>query len=84
MTLRFIRDEALDPPRVAYAVGSSAGGAVRRNRARRRLRAAIAVRIDTLAPGSYLFGGGPELATCPFELLGARVAELVEAAGGVR
>jgi ribonuclease P protein component len=45
-------------PCVAYAVGRRAGGAVVRNRARRRLRAAVAGAGPALAPGSYLVSAG--------------------------
>jgi ribonuclease P protein component len=46
-----------DPPRVAYAVGRRAGGAVARNRIRRRLRAAIREHVAELEPGrAYLVG----------------------------
>jgi ribonuclease P protein component len=44
-------------PAVAYAIGRSVGGAVERNRLRRRLRAAVA--DVELAPGTYLIGAGP-------------------------
>lgn len=46
---------------VAYAIGRSVGGAVDRNRLRRRLRAVVA-ELD-LAPGTYLIGAGPAAAT---------------------
>ena len=50
------------PPRVAYAVGRSAGPAVQRNRLRRRLRAVVADLAHDLAPGAYLVAAGPEAA----------------------
>jgi len=44
-----------DPPRVAYAVGRKAGGAVARNLVRRRLRAAARSHRAELEPGrAYL------------------------------
>ena len=46
-------------PRVAFAIGRSAGTAVRRNRARRQLRelfAAAARDSDLVRPGDYLIG----------------------------
>ena len=47
------------PPRVAYAVGRGAGGAVARNRLRRRLRAAVQAERAALAGGhAYLVGAG--------------------------
>ena len=46
-----------DPPRVAYAVGRHAGGAVARNKIRRRLRAATQAHAQELEPGrAYLVG----------------------------
>jgi ribonuclease P protein component len=59
------------PPRVAFVVGKAAGGAVVRNRIRRRLRAALRelqVR-GALPAGSYLFGGGADLAHMPWSAL---------------
>ena len=46
-------------PRVAYAIGKRVGGAVVRNRLRRRLRAVLAS-VEDLARGDYLFGAAPE------------------------
>jgi ribonuclease P protein component len=57
ITLRFTPDPSgRELPGVAYAVGRSVGGAVVRNRLRRRLRAVVAAHEDLLRPGSYLFG----------------------------
>jgi ribonuclease P protein component len=49
------------PPRVAYAVGRSAGSAVARNRLRRRLRATVAglAGAGQLPPGAYLVAASP-------------------------
>jgi ribonuclease P protein component len=69
-----------EPPRVAFALGRNVGSAVRRNRARRRLRAAIAAHAGELAPGAYLFGGGPDVVTVPFPILERAVVELLGAA----
>jgi ribonuclease P protein component len=66
------------PPRVAYAVGRKVGGAVTRNRVRRRLRASVAGSRSQLRPGAaYLFGAGREAATMSFADLDAAVAELL-------
>jgi ribonuclease P protein component len=66
------------PPRVAYAVGRKVGGAVTRNRVRRRLRASVARHRSHLRPGAaYLFGAGQEAATAPFAELEAAVGELL-------
>src|SRR5579862_1355733 len=45
------------PPRVAFAVGRKVGGAVVRNRVRRRLRALA--RTSALPAGAWLVGVGP-------------------------
>jgi ribonuclease P protein component len=59
------------PPRVAFAVGRTIGGAVLRNRIRRRLRAALReLRADGRLPaGTYLVGGQAELAHLPWSTL---------------
>src|SRR4051795_13680393 len=49
-----------EPPRVAYAIGSRVGGAVVRNRVRRRLRAATHSHAHELDPGhAYLVSTTP-------------------------
>jgi len=50
------------PPRVAYAIGRGTGGAVVRNRLRRRLRAILSEHEQILAPGAYLIGARPHAA----------------------
>ncbi len=64
-------DAATTPPRAGFTVGKGTGGAVVRNRVRRRLRAALRVRLadGRLAPGTYLLGGTAELATMPWPAL---------------
>ncbi|MEY3034675.1 MAG: Ribonuclease [Actinomycetota bacterium] len=47
-------DSSIPTPRIAFAIGRSAGTAVTRNRIRRRLREAV--RHSSLVPGLYLFG----------------------------
>jgi len=42
---------ASEPPRAAFAVGRNVGGAVVRNRVRRRLRSALVEHHDLLRPG---------------------------------
>jgi ribonuclease P protein component len=61
--------------RVAYAVGRKVGGAVVRNRVRRRLRAAMAdlarTSPDLVPAGAYLVSAAPEAASLSFDQLAA-------------
>jgi ribonuclease P protein component len=63
-------------------VGRVGGSAVRRNRIRRRLRAAMrqAEARGDVTPGSYLVGAGPEVMTMPFPELEHTLAELLTTA----
>jgi ribonuclease P protein component len=71
-----------EPPRAAFAVGRVVGGAVARNRIRRRLRAALReLQVAGRLPGgTYLIGGGAELGTLPWPDLRAALDEAVVAA----
>ena len=60
----------VEPPRVAYAVGRQAGGAVARNKIRRRLRAATRAHAQELEPGrAYLVGVVGSRTTAPYAAL---------------
>jgi ribonuclease P protein component len=75
------------PPRVACAVGKAAGGAVLRNRVRRRLRSgALELRQrDGLPDGTYLLAGSAAVAQVPFdEVVRALEAAVAAAVGGRR
>jgi ribonuclease P protein component len=67
------------PAQAGFAVGRSAGGAVVRNRVRRRLRAALRqlATEGRLPAGAYLLGGGATLATLPWAELVDLVAETI-------
>ena len=69
-------DEAM-VARVAYSVGKKAGGAVQRNRLRRRLRASVAEISPGLVPGAYLVSVRTEAAALPFEKLRETVAQAI-------
>jgi ribonuclease P protein component len=51
---------------VAYSVGRRLGGAVVRNRVRRRLRQIVAERAPHLVSGAYLIGVAPAAASLSF------------------
>ena len=60
------------PPRVAYAVSRRVGGAVARNRIRRRLRAVVRAEAARLEPAcAYLISAGPTAIDAPFSELRA-------------
>jgi ribonuclease P protein component len=69
-----------EPPRVAYAIGRGVGGAVVRNRVRRRLRAATRVHASELVPGrAYLVGASPAAATLTYDELSSALSETLRA-----
>jgi ribonuclease P protein component len=82
LTVTWLPGPADVPPGAAFAVGRSAGGAVTRNRVRRRLRAALRElqAAGRLPGGSYLVGGSAALAELPWdelvELLGSVIEEV--------
>ena len=72
-------DDGGDRARVAYAVGRRIGGAVERNRLRRRLRSAVSV-IESeagLSPGAYLVAPSRETSKLEYEELVSTVHRAV-------
>lgn len=78
LTLTFVPGAPGDPPRVAYAIGRTVGGAVVRNRLRRRLRSVVSELDPVLQPGAYLISAAPRAASLSFEELRTTVAEALE------
>ena len=74
--------EALHVPVVAYAVGRAHGGAVERNRVRRRLRAAVREVAPSLPQGAYLVRADPSVGSLLPAELGRAVREAVLGAAG--
>jgi ribonuclease P protein component len=70
------------PPRAGFVVGRSVGGAVLRNRIRRRLRAALRElqAADRLPGGTYLLGATADAASLPWAELLASVHDAVSTA----
>lgn len=77
LTVAHLPGEASEPPRVAFAIGRRVGGAVVRNRVRRRLRAHLASRSFALPAGVYLVSAGPAAATASFDELAGDLAVAV-------
>jgi ribonuclease P protein component len=84
LSLRYVPDADGSRARVAYSVARVRGSAVRRNRIRRRLRAAVraAEARGDLASGAYLVAAGPEVLTMPFAALEQALTELLTSARG--
>lgn len=85
VSVTYVADPAAQAtPRVAFQVGKATGGAVVRNRVRRRLRAALReLRHQGRLPGgTYLVGGRVEVADQPWPQLLADVDGAVAAATG--
>ena len=67
------------PPRVAYAIGRRTGGAVERNRIRRRLRHVVRNHAAQLRPDhQYLVGVTPAALHTPADELASAWLRLVE------
>ena len=81
LTVSFVEGNSPDVLRVAYAVGRTVGGAVERNRLRRRLRAILNELAPQLRPGAYLIGAAPEAAQLRFGELRATMIRAIEALG---
>lgn len=82
ITITWLRPDPQDPvtpPRVGFAVGRNVGGAVGRNRIRRRLRAGFRElqRSEGLPTGAYLVGATAEVARLPWASLLAALTEAV-------
>lgn len=70
------------PARLGISASRKVGGAVRRNRAKRRLREAARELIPTLPQGTdVVLVATPAAATEPFEQLERRVRTVIERAG---
>ncbi len=79
MTVTWVPGDQAEPPRVAFAVGRRVGGAVVRNRIRRRLRAIVREVEPLLQPGAYLVSAATEANSMPYGELKATVCEALDA-----
>ncbi len=68
--------------RVGFSVSKRVGNAVQRNRAKRRMRAALSPLIDRVAGGcNVIFVAKPEVLDAPFPELGRQMETLLQRAG---
>lgn len=81
MAVRFLPGDEAGRVLFAYSVGRRYGGAVKRNRCRRRLRAIAAEAAPGLAPGVYLVQMRQGAESCGYGELRKRVLEAIRRAG---
>ncbi|MEI2764932.1 MAG: ribonuclease P protein component [Dermatophilaceae bacterium] len=86
ISLRAADPSTVRPTRVGFAVGRPVGGAVVRNRTRRRLRAIVAARLDGIPSGvDVVVRATPAAAGATFAALGAELDRVLDRAlRGVR
>jgi ribonuclease P protein component len=77
LSVRFVAAPPGSRPQVAYAVGRQVGGAVDRNRLRRRLRAIVAEQAPALPAGAYVIGAGPGGPELEFEELRVAMGQAI-------
>lgn len=80
INVNFTRDDGPMQAKVGYAVGKRVGGAVVRNRLRRRLRSVVSEVEEQLRPGSYLVTAAPEANGLTHEELKRRVVRAMACA----
>lgn len=77
---RLLPGDPSEPPAVAYAIPRATGGAVERNRLRRRLRASVRELESELVPGGrYLISAGPAVSALSPAELRATLCEVLRA-----
>ncbi|HEX3840091.1 MAG TPA: ribonuclease P protein component [Acidimicrobiales bacterium] len=84
LRVKFVRRNSWSRAEIAYALGKKLGGAVVRNRLRRRLRAIVTAGGIELSPGAYLVSAGPGATTLSFDQLRLAMGQAVRAATGNR
>ncbi len=85
MRLRYLADTSEGGlRRVAYAIPRKAGGAVVRNRLRRRLRAAVDQVDGEMAPGAYLISPDRAVIDMDFNELIDSLRKSLRAAGALQ
>jgi ribonuclease P protein component len=84
LRVKFVQQISWSRAEVAYALGKKLGGAVVRNRLRRRLRAIVAADGIELSPGAYLVSAGPGATKLSFDELRVAMGHALRGATGNR
>lgn len=84
LTVTFLGGDTWSEPHVAYAIGRRVGGAVVRNRLRRRMRSIVTEWSSSLPAGAYLVSTGPGATRLPFNELRLAMARALQTATGSR
>ena len=84
LRVKFVRQSSWSKAEIAYALGKKLGGAVIRNRLRRRLRAIVVADGIELSPGAYLVSAGPGATKLSFDELRVAMGHALRAATGDR
>jgi ribonuclease P protein component len=80
LTVSYLASSSSVRPQVAYAIGRQVGGAVDRNRLRRRLRAIVAEQAAFLPAGAYVVRASSDGGVWGFEELKVAMSQAVEKA----
>jgi ribonuclease P protein component len=80
LRVKFVQQNTWSRAEIAYALGKKLGGAVVRNRLRRRLRAIVSTGEVGLSPGAYLVSAGPGATELSFDELTAAMSQAVRVA----
>jgi ribonuclease P protein component len=76
--IAYVSDDAVSGPCVAFAIGRRVGGAVVRNRLRRRLRSVLGELAPQMEPGSYLVSTSPAAAQSSYDDLRATMTAVID------
>ncbi len=80
ITVQFLPQPDWLQSQVAYAIGRQCGGAVERNRLRRRMRAVLGEQAQVLPTGAYLVRSSPDGPSLTYEQLKEAMIQALEKA----
>jgi ribonuclease P protein component len=80
LSVAYVEENAWSRPQIAFAISRQVGGAVVRNRLRRRLRAIVSGQATSLPPGAYVVRSGPGGPLLEFDELKVAMSQALEQA----